>query len=147
MTLLAERQGPEGSGGPGGAQPAAGRRPAPTGLVRAVGLPLLIAAACFAVLAPAATWAQFQNSIECIAVGTALETRRDGHWLVPTLGGETRTRKPPLTAWLTAAAVQPGTIAGMSSRDEAEREAAYSWFTWEARWPSVAATCLMLLAV
>lgn len=146
MTVLAERRG-NGPGGPGDALPAAGQRPAATGLFRAVGLPLLIAAACFAVLAPAATWAEFQNSIECIAVGTALETRRDGHWLAPTLGGETRTRKPPLTTWLTAAAVRPGTVAGMSGRDAAGREAALAWFTWEARWPSIAATCLMLLAV
>src|SRR5436309_15049711 len=126
MTVLAERK------GPGDAQAKVRQRPTAAAF-RAWALPVLIAAACFAVLAPAVTWAQFQNSIECIAVGTALETRRDGHWLVPTLGGETRTRKPPLTTWLTAAAIRPCTVGAMSDRDGAEREAAYRWFAWEAR--------------
>src|SRR5437764_9652995 len=116
MTLVAEQRGPQAAPRP---------RPAPLkAAVRAAALPVLIAAACFAVLAPAVTWAQFQNSIECIAVGTALETRRDGHWLVPTLGGETRTRKPPLTTWLTAAAIRPCTVGAMSTADAARREEA-----------------------
>jgi len=100
----------------------------------------------FAALAPTLMWPEFQNAIECGAVATGLEVRRTGHWLIPTLNGVPRTRKPPLPAWICATAIQPGTVAAMSDSSPQVREAAYRKFTWEARWPTLLATCLTLLA-
>ncbi len=109
--------------------------------------PVLVSAICFAIFWPTLAWQQFQNSIECIAVGSSLEARRDHHWLMPTFNGFTRTRKPPLTTWLSAAAVRPETVAEMSDPSRSIREQAFEQFTREVRWPSLAATCLMLLVI
>src|SRR5207248_357026 len=58
------------------------------------------------------------------------EVQRDGHWLIPTMNGEPRVKKPPLVHWLTAAGLAtPGPR------------------TWAARWPSLVAACLTLIAV
>ncbi len=119
------------------------RSPAPAGPL----LPLLCAALCFLVLFPTLGWMQFQNSIENLTVATALETRREGRWLVPTLQGEIRTRKPPLSVWLAALAVPPTIVRDMSSADPAVRERAYDLFTRQVRWPFLLSSCLMLIAV
>lgn len=113
---------------------------------RGVVVPVVVVLLGFAALYPPLSWLQFQNSIECIAVGTALETRREGHWLVPTLSGATRTRKPPLATWASAVAIQPATLQEISNPAATVRDAAYVRFTREIRWPALAATCLMLAA-
>ena len=103
----------------------------------------------FAAIAPTFTWLEFSGGMENLNIATALELRRDhpGKWLIPTLEGEPRVKKPPLTAWLTAAAIRPQTVAAMSSRDASVRRAAADRLAWETRWPSLLAACLMLLAV
>jgi 4-amino-4-deoxy-L-arabinose transferase-like glycosyltransferase len=103
----------------------------------------------FAAIAPTLTWLEFSGGMENLNIATALELRRDhpGKWLIPTLEGEPRVKKPPLAAWLTAAAIRPQTVAAMSSRDANVRRAAADRLAWETRWPSLLAACLMLVAV
>jgi 4-amino-4-deoxy-L-arabinose transferase-like glycosyltransferase len=67
--------------------------------------------------------------------------------LIPTLEGETRVRKPPLTAWVTALGVRPETVDALDQRDQAARDAAFDELAFEARLPSLIASCLMLLAI
>lgn len=106
--------------------------------------PLTIAVIAFALLYPTLHWLEFNNSIENIVVETAVETRRDGHWLLPRMMGETRTRKPPIAAWLAAICIRPQTLAAMN--DPATRDAACQSLATQARLPALAATCLMLAA-
>jgi len=113
---------------------------------RAVVWPLLVVV-FFAANAPLLTWMEFSNTMENLVVATAMEVRRTGHWLLPTLEGESRTKKPPLVAWITAAAIRPQTLREISNQDPTAREAAYRRLAWEARWPSLLAACLMLVAV
>ncbi len=56
-------------------------------------------------------WMEFSGGSEDLNVGTVLEMRRGGPWIIPTLKGAPRTTKPPLTAWITAGIVRPGTVA------------------------------------
>lgn len=91
---------------------------------------VLIAAAFFAAVAPTLPWVDFSGGMENFNVGTALEMLRDGHWLVPTLLGEIRWRKPPLAEWTTAWGIlSSGSLA------------------WGARWPTLLAGSLTLAAV
>ena len=114
-----------------------------------MGLPwaVLIAAAVFGVMAPTLAWVEFSNGVEKLNIATALEIRRGSPWLIPTLEGEPRVRKPPLTAWITAAAVRRETVAAMSSPDPAVRDAAHRQLAWQVRWPALLMSCLMLVAV
>ena len=98
------------------------------------------------VVAPTLDWLQFHDPIENLNVATALEIRRGGPWLVPTLQGVPRLAKPPLTAWITTAAIRPGTVAALDSTDAVVRAAAYDRLTWEVRWPALLAACLTLAA-
>lgn len=84
----------------------------------------------FGAIAPTLRWQEFTGGMENFNVATAIETVRDGHWLLPYLQGEPRTKKPPLTQWITALGL-------MSSRSRA----------WGARWPSLLMACLTLAAV
>jgi hypothetical protein len=106
----------------------------------------LLAAVVFASVLPTLGWTQFHHSIENFNVATALELRRGGPWLVPTLQGIPRLAKPPLTAWLTAAALRPDTLRNLDSPDPAVRALAYQWLAVEARWPTLLALCLLLVA-
>ena len=106
-----------------------------------------LAAIFFVALAPTLSWPQFSGDSEDLVVQTVLEMRNGGPWLVPTLGGRPRTRKPPLPAWIAAAAVSPDTIRDLSSTQPAVRESAYRNLAWQVRWPSLLAGCLMLLAL
>jgi 4-amino-4-deoxy-L-arabinose transferase-like glycosyltransferase len=108
--------------------------------------PLALAAAYFALVGPTLDWLQFHDPIENLNVATALEIRRGGPWLVPTLQGVPRLAKPPLTAWITTAAIRPGTVAALDSTDAVVRAAAYDRLTWEVRWPALLAACLTLAA-
>src|SRR2546421_7316481 len=74
----------------------------------------LIAAAFFAAVAPTLTWLDFSGGSENLVVGTMLEMRRGGPWIVPTLKGAPRTTKPPLTTWITAAFVPRSTVSALS---------------------------------
>jgi 4-amino-4-deoxy-L-arabinose transferase-like glycosyltransferase len=108
----------------------------------------LLAVLAFTAVFAAASWRalgrlQFANSIENIVVQTALETRRGGHWLVPRMLDEPRTRKPPLATWLSALSVRPDTLAQLS--DTQTREAAYVRLAREMRLPALAAACLTIL--
>ena len=90
----------------------------------------LIAAVVFGAIAPTLTWCDFSGGMENFNLETALEMSRDGHWLVPTLDGQVRTRKPPLAEWTTALGMlTPGPLA------------------WRARWPSLLCAALTILAV
>src|SRR5690242_10511031 len=71
----------------------------------------------FLINAPTLTWLEFSNAEETVNVATALELKRDGHWMMPTLNGLPRQVKPPLTAWLTAAVIGPSTYQDLSSLD------------------------------
>lgn len=90
----------------------------------------LIAALFFAAFLPTLSWVQFSGGMENFNIETALEMTRDGHWIVPTLDGEVRTKKPPLATWITALGIR-------SSRNLA----------LGARWPSLLITSLSLVAV
>src|SRR5882762_8380635 len=80
----------------------------------------------FGAVAPTLSWLEFSGGMENLNIATALELRRDhpDSWLVPTLEGEPRVKKPPLTAWITAAAIHPQTVADLSSLEPAVRRAA-----------------------
>jgi 4-amino-4-deoxy-L-arabinose transferase-like glycosyltransferase len=108
-----------------------------------------IVALFFAAIAPTLSWLEFSGGMENLNIATALELRRDhpDNWLIPTLEGRPRIKKPPLTAWITAHAIRPATVAAMSDGDAAVRAAADKQLAWEVRWPSLLAACLMLVAV
>lgn len=63
---------------------------------------------------------EFSSGSENIVAATAMEIRRDGHWLLPTLNGEPRVRKPPLTAWIAAASISDDTIHALDSPGNAD---------------------------
>jgi 4-amino-4-deoxy-L-arabinose transferase-like glycosyltransferase len=112
----------------------------------------LVAALCIILLmalcvAPTLTWQEFSNSPENLVVATAQEMRRGGPWLVPTLQGELRWQKPPVTSWITAAAIRPSTMRQLSSSDRSTRHAAFDRLALEVRWPALLAGCLTLLGI
>ncbi len=90
---------------------------------------LLLAAVFFATLAPSAS-NDTAGGMEHFNIATALESARDHHWLIPTLYGEPRTVKPPLTEWTTALGI-------LSSRN----------LEWGARWPTLLMAALTLPAI
>ena len=106
----------------------------------------IIIALVLAALLATLTASEFTSSVESLVVVTAMEARRDGHWLAPTLDGEPRVRKPPLASWIVAASITPGTVARLDDADAAVREAAFRRLTWQARLPSALAAALTLIA-
>lgn len=112
----------------------------------------------FGGIAPTLTWLEFSGGLENLNIDTALELRRDhpsilpvagkaeASWMIPTLEGEPRVKKPPLTAWITALSIRPQTVKAMSDADPSIRRAADQTLAWEVRWPSLLAACLMLIA-
>lgn len=108
---------------------------------------VLAMALVFAALAPTLTTMELSRTLENLNVQTALECRRDGHWFEPTLEGLPRTKKPPLAAWITGAAMRPSTVEACGSRDPAVRAAAFRRLAGEARWPALFQMCLALAAV
>jgi 4-amino-4-deoxy-L-arabinose transferase-like glycosyltransferase len=105
---------------------------------------LIVALAFVAVSIPTVCRLPFSNSIEDIVIETALEARRDDHWLIPQMLGEMRTRKPPLATWLSAVSTRPATVSALS--DPARREAAYKRLAWEMRLPALLADGLTVFA-
>jgi 4-amino-4-deoxy-L-arabinose transferase-like glycosyltransferase len=108
----------------------------------ALGVALLV----FAAIAPTLRWQEFSSGSENLNLATVLEIRRAGRWLMPTLQGQVRTQKPPLTAWITAAAVRGNTMAGLGEPDPARRDQAYARLAWDVRWTALVSSCAMLLA-
>ena len=91
---------------------------------------------------------EFFDGVEHFTLATVQEMKRDGgNWLLPTLEGEPRVVKPPMTAWITAALVPPTTVQALSDRDPAARTAAFNRFVFFARLPTLLCTVLMLLGV
>src|SRR5687768_13387008 len=121
-------------------------RPPRTPLLR-WGAPLLVALLFFSAVAPTLTWLEFSNGSENLNVATVLDTKRDGRWLVPRLQGEVRTQKPPLTAWITGAAVRRSSFEGMSSIEPSVRDWAARQLAWDVRWPALASMCALVMAV
>ncbi len=76
-----------------------------------------------------------------------MEIRRGGPWLFPTLQGEPRLAKPPLTAWVTAAFLRRSTLAAIDSPAPSVRNSALDELAFEARLPALLAMCLMLAVV
>ena len=94
-------------------------------------------------------WLEFSSGLENLNVATVLELRRGDEgtrWLVPTLEGEPRTAKPPLTAWITAMFVSPNAVRALDAPEPAVRDAAYRALAWSVRAPGLLSTCAMLLA-
>jgi 4-amino-4-deoxy-L-arabinose transferase-like glycosyltransferase len=100
----------------------------------------------FALIAPTLTWQEFSSGVENLNVATAMEILRNDRWLVPTLEGEPRVAKPPLTAWMTTTSIDRDTFGAMSSTDAAVRARAERQLAWQVRWPFLLSSCLMLLA-
>jgi 4-amino-4-deoxy-L-arabinose transferase-like glycosyltransferase len=94
---------------------------------------LLILIVFFPAIAPTLGWLEFAGGMENVTVATSRElvSRNDlKTWLLPTLNGEPRLRKPPVPHWITAL--------GILSSDHLE---------WGARWPGLLASCLTLCAI
>lgn len=108
---------------------------------------ILIAATFFIATAPTLTWLEFSSGIENLTVATALEIRRTNQWLLPSLEGEPRIAKPPLAAWIAAAAISPTTFREIDSPDPVVRSKAYRALAWQIRWPALACACATLLAI
>ncbi|HEX3358403.1 MAG TPA: glycosyltransferase family 39 protein [Tepidisphaeraceae bacterium] len=106
-----------------------------------------IVVAFFVALAPTLVWQEFSSSPENLVVATSMEMRRGGPWLVPTLQGEPRIAKPPLAAWITAAAIRPQTMRDIDTLDHDIRENGFKWLAIETRWPALVSACLLLLGV
>jgi 4-amino-4-deoxy-L-arabinose transferase-like glycosyltransferase len=108
---------------------------------------VLIAAVFFCAIAPTLSQLQFGDPIENLNVATAMEIRRGGPRLFPTLQGEPRLAKPPLTAWVTAVFLRRSTLAGLDSANPSNRAHALAELEHEARLPALLAMCLMLAVV
>jgi len=107
----------------------------------------LIALASFVAVAPTLGWLEFSNGIEQLHAATVLEMRRDGgSWLMPTLNGTLRIKKPPLPAWIGALAVSDATVAGVAADDPGVRHRAFARLAWEIRWPVLLIGCLAIAA-
>ncbi|MGA2500194.1 MAG: glycosyltransferase family 39 protein [Tepidisphaeraceae bacterium] len=91
----------------------------------AIGLFLLF----FVPFLPAVNWLEFSGGMENFNVATAQEMVRKGNWLLPTLNGELRTKKPPLATWMSAAGIK---LTGS--------------LPWGARLPNVLSTGLLAVA-
>jgi 4-amino-4-deoxy-L-arabinose transferase-like glycosyltransferase len=108
----------------------------------------IIAAFCAAVI-PTLSWLEFSSSMENLNVATVLEMRRGegsfSNWLLPTLEGEPRTAKPPLTAWVTSLFVPCRTLVAIDNADPTVRARAYERLALQVRLSAVAASALLLL--
>jgi 4-amino-4-deoxy-L-arabinose transferase-like glycosyltransferase len=82
-------------------------------------------------LIPVIPLAEFSGGMENFNVATAVESQRNGHWLMPYLGLLPRAAKPPLVHWITAVGISlfPNSLA------------------WGSRGPSIFISCAMLVAV
>ena len=100
-----------------------------------------------AILLATASWYEFGYWTETLNVETVLEMNHNGRFLVPTLDGEARIRKPPLTAWITYAFVRERTVRNMNSLDPETRRLGQEQLHTDARVPAVLLTLAALWAV
>ena len=107
----------------------------------------LIAVVVFAATAPTLSRLEFSSSMENLNVATVLEIHRTGNWLVPTLEGEMRLNKPPLTAWVTSLFVSDSLVARLNAHNPVGREAAYRDLAFRIRLAPLLETCLTILLV
>lgn len=114
---------------------------------RDVALMLALSALAFAAVAPTLTWIEFSGGSENLNIATALEIRRSGNWLIPTLQNQPRVAKPPLTAWITASLIRRSTLEAISSPDAAVRQRGFRQLAWDVRWPALLAAALTAAAV
>ncbi len=108
---------------------------------------VMVALAMVIAALPVISRLEFSGSMENLNVATVLEIRRTGHWLVPTLEGEARLNKPPLTAWVTALFVPPAVVDSLNQREPAAREDAYRSLAFRVRLASLLQSCLTTLLV
>ncbi len=98
-------------------------------------------------IVPTLGWLEFSSGSENLVVAAAMETRREGNWLVPTLMGEPRVKKPPLVTWIAAASITAADLeairADASARDS---RAAYGSMQNTVRWPLAIVLAVTLLA-
>jgi 4-amino-4-deoxy-L-arabinose transferase-like glycosyltransferase len=115
--------------------------------LRSLRTPLLLSVAAFLLVLPTLPLHEWSFGSEAVNVATALEIRRTGHWFKPTLQGQLRLNKPPLTAWLTAAAITDETLRLLQSRDPSQRERGQYRLAWQARYPTALLLCISLIAI
>ena len=101
-------------------------------------------AGIFVAVAPTLFWQEFSNSMENLVVATSMEMHRSGEWLVPTLQGELRLAKPPLSAWLAAEAIRPQTIQQIEILDHDIRDRAFHCWPWKCAAALLAAALLLV---
>ena len=110
-------------------------------------LPIVLAASFFAAYLVNLGQQEFTNASENVVIQAAMETRQGGPIWIPNMLGRPRLNKPPLTTWITAAAMNGHTIGAIATEHGEARDAAYHRLAMQARWPSVLCSCLTLLAV
>ena len=98
----------------------------------------------FAGVAPTLRWLEFSNGAEGLNLATAMEIRRTGNWLAPTLNGQPRLAKPPLTTWIAASSMRASTLREIVGTDASVRRAAFTRLALEVRWPALLAACVTL---
>ncbi len=107
---------------------------------------LLVALLVLIGTAPTLSWLEFSGSMENLNVATVLEMHRTGRWLVPTLEGNARLNKPPLTAWVTSLFVSDELVDRLSEAPLTS-ELAYRELTFRIRLSPLIQTCLTMLLI
>lgn len=97
-------------------------------------------------IGPTLSWLEFASGSENLNVATVLEMHREGNWLVPTLNGEPRLAKPPLTAWTSAALLPEHALRDLDSPVQDVRDAAYERLALYLRLPALVLACGVTLA-
>ena len=83
-------------------------------------VPMVYALACW----PTRASRPFGDEMELLNVATAMELRWLDNWSLPSLQGETRMMKPPLSAWLTASIIPSEVLEQLRSPETNARKAA-----------------------
>ncbi len=94
-------------------------------------------------------WSELSSGSENLVVATSLETRREANWMLPTLDGEPRVRKPPLVAWMTASLIPDSLVVRLDDFSIAQdgsyaRDGAYVELAWRVRLPVLLAIAVIL---
>ena len=85
--------------------------------------------------------------MELLNVATAMELRWLGNWSLPSLQGETRMMKPPLSAWLTASIIPSDLLEQLRSPEASARKASQAELAARVRTLALLYTVLMLVGV
>ncbi|CAN5574659.1 N/A [soil metagenome] len=108
---------------------------------------LLVALAVLISVAPTLGRLEFSSSMENLNVATVLEMSRTTMWLIPTLEGDMRLNKPPLTAWVTWQFVPDSLVARLDQPDAAGRAESYRELAFRIRLAPLLETCLTILLI